>query len=319
MGDQWCSAVAFAPVDDAQNPNVRRSGGDPAEPYYRAMTVAFASMRRWNPDLALRLITNVEPPQQHAAAMELLQVAVVEAPFDHRPPRGFYPMFAGSLYQLDAMRAASDTSTLFIDPDILCIRPIDAMLAGPDGEVGVLPLPYPDDEDVNGLTARQAGELHGLLGEPVLAADHYGGECFAVPASESELILERAERAWRLSLERFEQGSTRFTTEEHLLNFALRRVNTRSLEPYVRRIWTTPRHRTVDGHESDLTLWHLPAEKGRGFRALHKFAVDTESWFWAAEPPVWRERAARAMGLSHRSIARWARDTAGRAVAGVGR
>lgn len=318
--NSWTAAIAFARVGSEQNPNVRASRlSDPAEPYFKAMTVAFASLRRWNPALSLLLITNEMPPTQYADSLGRLGVSIRMTEFEHRPPEGFAARFNASLYMLDAMAACASQSTLFVDPDVLCIRPLDRMLQSVGERVGGLPIDYPLDHDINGLSRREAAKLHVLLGEPEQLAAHFGGECYVIPESKAEELRTRTELAWGLALTRHSSGLSRFTTEEHLLSYGLRAMPVARLDREVRRIWTAARYRTVTGAEDRLTLWHLPAEKDRGFITLYPSVLDADSWFWAAKQPDFARRAGRAMGMRERKPARFLRDLAGGLLAKVTR
>lgn len=283
------------------------------------MIVAFASLRRWNSDLSLALVTNEPPPDRFCGQLVRLGVEIRTAPFEHRPPVNFARHFAASLYMLDAMVACAQGSTLFLDPDVLCIGGVGNLLEKSRSRVGVLPIPYHEDHDVNGLTRREAGALHALLGEPVQAPEHFGGECYAVPVDAAAPLIERAARAWELSLERFALGASRFTTEEHLLGYALRGVPSVPIDDEIRRIWTAARYRNVDGREQELALWHLPAEKDRGFRRLYSEATEPSSWFWSAPQEEFVARAGKAMGLVRRPPRRLVRDVAGQVLARASR
>jgi hypothetical protein len=308
-------AIPFARTTASQNPNLRLDvGADPAEPYFRAMTVAFGSLRRWHPDTELALISNAPPPAEHLAVLRRLGVDYREVPFAHRPPVGFTQRFEASLYALDALAALTAETTVLLDPDALCVGPLAGMLDRLQGRVGALRMDFSEDENINGLTRLQAGELHALLGEPERAPVHYGGEVYVFPLSRRDAVVARSERAWQLALARHQEGLTKFTTEEHILSYALRDVPVALLNSDVRRIWTTHRYRTVDGRESALSVWHLPAEKGRGFPALYPVVVDAGSWFWCADRAEFVDRCGRAMGLHGRRPSRWAKDVAGAAV-----
>jgi hypothetical protein len=283
------------------------------------MIVAFASLRRWNPSLPLTLVVDDSPAPALKETLDTIGVEILEVAFHHRPPEGFHAKFAGSLFMVDAMRATADQRALYIDPDVLCVRPLAKMLDHVGGAVGALEIPYTFDENINGLTLAEAGELHRNLGESAGRFPHFGGECLVLPPGAMEALLARVESGWTLSLERFEKGQTRFTTEEHLLSFALRGVNVVPLSPFIKRIWTTSRVRTVTGQERDLSLWHLPSEKGRGFDRLFPVALAPESWFWRGSQAEFLERSGRAMGLWGRSQYRWARDSVGALASAMGR
>ncbi|MFD2082488.1 hypothetical protein SAMN05421678_10267 [Actinopolymorpha cephalotaxi] len=303
--------IPFVRASAEQSPNIRADNH--LATYYRAMVVTFASVRRWNPDVDLILVTNHTAPEEFARQLHGLGVSEQLEPFAHEPPAGFNRSFAASLYMLDALgQPAAAKQVLYVDPDVLCVRPLGDMRAACGDAVGALPLSYPVDHDVNGLTRRQAAELHTELGEATDSPpQHFGGECYVVPAGLAPTLIDRAESAWRLSLDRYERHESRFTTEEHIMAFALRGVPVVNLSPFVRRIWTAARHRTVDGCEPELTLWHLPAEKDRGFAEMYSLATDRDSWFWRAGADEFTQRAARSMGLSNRRPSRFVRDLAG--------
>jgi hypothetical protein len=308
-------AVPFVRTEASQNPNLRvRRGEDPAEPYMRAMTVAFASVRRWNPDVDLQLISNASPAGDHLRRLEELGVVYKEVPFAHRPPEGFTKRFEASLYMLDALGSLTAQSTVLIDPDVLCTDSLQPLLTELSGNAGALDMRFPTTENINGLTRTQAGELHAELGEPSTAPAHYGGEMYVIPLSVAQVIVDRCESAWQLSLCRHSEGLSKFTTEEHILSYALRGVPLKNLNHHIRRIWTSYRYRQVYGTEGELALWHLPAEKDRGFRELYSPALEDRSWFWQSDRAEFVDRCGRAMGFHHRPASRFAKDVAGYAV-----
>lgn len=305
-------AIPFVRTAASQNPNLRVKGGaDPVEPYMRAMTVAFASVRRWNPDVELQLISNAAPAENHQRELARLGVEYRQVPFAHRPPAGFTARFEASLFMLDALGSLRAGTTLLMDPDVLCVNSMEGLLTDVADHAAALDMQFPEDEDINGLTRSQAAALHAELGEPITLPPHYGGEAYVIPLALAQTITARCESAWNLALSRHDAGLTKFTTEEHILSYALRGVPLKTLNGHIRRIWTTHAYRQVDGVEDQLTLWHLPAEKNRGFSALYAPAVDLESWFWHADHREFLDRCGRAMGFHHRSLLRFAKDFAG--------
>ena len=139
-------------------------------------------------------------------------------------------------------------------------------------------------------------------------APHYGGEFLVVPRDRLDPLLDRAERAWTDALERFRSRTPHFVTEEHHVSYALRDLEVTDLSTFVRRIWTAPSYRTVAGDEHELTLWHLPAEKRRGFTALHAAATDPYSWWWTADRDGFRAQVGTAVGVPRRPPGRLAYD-----------
>lgn len=312
-GADWCVVIPFAHVDHTQNPNIPKNQLDSqSEIYFRSMAAAFASARRWSPDVRLVLLTDGDP---HPVSNDLFAAAGVEVrrrPFKHMPPAGFLPYFAGSLYMLDALAEFDGQSTLYLDPDILCVAPLDPLFELGARGVAALPIEYPPTYPVNGLSRTGAGALHELLGQPGPAAPvHYGGECYVVPQAASREVHDRTEAAWQWSQQRWQAGETHFFTEEHLLSYTLAGMDTQSLSPYAKRIWTTSRFRNVEGDEDSLLLWHLPAEKGKAMDAIFAVASDAGSWFWTADSAEFKHRVGHLANFHGRTFSKWSRDLLG--------
>jgi hypothetical protein len=307
-------AVPFVRVEASQNPNLRSDeSGDSATAYFRAMVVAFASIRRLHPDICLKLISNAPPPAEFGEGLNSLGVEVDIVAFNHEPPKGFTQRFAASLYLLDALAHADANTTIFIDPDVLCVNPLDGMLEEVGTFAGAIWMKnYTPKHDINGLTRQQAGELHELLGEPPEPAPkHFGGEVYVFPKEQLARVLSRSEEAWALALARHNEGLSKFTTEEHILSYAFRSADTRAINSYAARVWTARSHRTVDGTEKSLALWHLPAEKDRGFAAAYSAYNEGK---WPDDPSAFMDWAAREMGVYNRTPKRIAIDTIGQLV-----
>lgn len=310
-------AVAFTPAPAKQNPNLRQTNDAAAlSVYYRAMFVTFASTRRWNPDVSLVLISDVAIPQPFFRLIEDLGVRSQPFPFAHRPPPGFWPTFNASLYMLDAMNYlahSGDKPILLLDPDIVCIRSLQSVFDRiDDTSILAYPTGFPVEERSQGISAIEASVIHNAL-DPTLTSNpvHYGGEFYGFTPSGIAPVLARAEDAWRYGLKCWQNGERYLVTEEHLLNYALRRASVRDAGMHVKRIWTAPTYRTVSGDESDLALWHLPSEKDRGFKRLAACASDQQSWFWRASEQDFIGRVGVITGVSRRRLGRLAYDFGG--------
>jgi hypothetical protein len=302
-------AIPFVRVDAKQNPNIKSKSTDSSLAYFRSMTVAFASVRRLHPDIDLTLITDAAPPGEFKSILSELGIRTQIALFDHRPPAGFTRVFEGSLFLLDALNHLDADISILIDPDVLLVRPLNEMLNELGDRAGAVRIDYTVEQNINGLSRTEAMELYRLLGEPVTAPQqHMGGEFYVIPRKHLDTLRSRVDSAWTLSLHRFSQGETRFTTEEHVLNAALRGIPFMTLNNYVRRVWTAHSFRNVTKNDVQLTAWHLPAEKDRGFAALYPLVLDRSSWFWTATDDEFVSQTAKAMGLGRRTPARLALD-----------
>jgi hypothetical protein len=269
------------------------------------LVVTFASVRRWNEHLPLLFVTDGETPKPYSSALRALGVETESVAFEHQPPSGFAQTHIASLYSLDALRflsAGSYGQVSLLDPDVLCRGELSQLLSGAKEKIGALPC---------GVISAAAIQLHLSLDETLGQEPSlfYEGVCYVVDPMHFPVLLQKADQAWRLSLTNASTGLKYFTTEQDVLNFALRSVPVVSIRPYISTIWTTRTHRTVPPDVERLPLWHLPSEKDRAFARLFKPATDSTSWFWTASGEEYAKMIRRVTQIPRRSAIRWACDS----------
>ncbi|MFJ2739463.1 hypothetical protein ACIO3O_07320 [Streptomyces sp. NPDC087440] len=303
-------AMAFVRMPTAQSPQSRgRIGEDPAHTYYRCMASAYGSVRRFQPDADLVLVTADPLPEPYAGQLAAIGVETVLAPFAHRPPAGWGHGWVSSLYHLDALEALAPRggTQVFIEPDMLCVRPLDTLLASLDGAVGVqterLDALYAPGAPALDEYARSCHAMHRELGESDAEHGMYTGSFYAIPERWGPVLRERVARAWELALERHARGLPCFHTDEHFMNYALRAVPLKETSEHVRLIGTAPWRRLLTDRDTilGLTLWNLTHEKDLGFQRLYGEAVDRGSWFWTASDAEFRERAGAVLAATRRT------------------
>ena len=260
--------VPFA-VDPAEStPFTRGSHRARLSTYYRSSIATFGTLRRFNPRLECIFATNVTPPDPVVQQFGRLDVRIAHV--DARLPQTRPPgtIFRTSLYLFDVLRAGSIPDggiAVYLDPDVLCVRPITFALQ--DGRVGCLPLATGPHDSIKGLSLTQIAGISARLGRPQDSIPrHIGGEILAVTPAALPTLLERIEGA--LSC-RADDGTPVFLNEEHVLTYASD-SSWSSMRSLVARIWTAPRYRDVPDDATALALWHLPAEKTRGLRPVHR-------------------------------------------------
>ena len=298
--------IPFVRVQRFENPNQSSATDDDAErTYLEAALVSFSSFRRWNPTVALEFVTNSEPPDWFQQRLLGLEAQLRLLNFEHDPPPGYAKAFRGAFFLLDALESPPRSEmAVYVDPDVVCLQSIEEFEDLYADAIGVLEIDYAIDRRVNGLSSRDAGVVHRELGEDRATPTHFGGEMYVIPKPLSEDLIARLRRSWNYSLRAFEAGKPYFTTEEHLLNFAIAGVPHSRLNDWARRVWTAHSYRNVLGDENQLAVWHLPAEKDRGFRALRGPVANRSSWFWIAAPQEYRHRMSKTFGISGRSAVR---------------
>jgi hypothetical protein len=252
--------------------------------YLECVLVQAASLRLRGVACDLALVTNLtdrRPLGGHGGRLleeiESAGVEIVFADYLHRPP-GEVATFASSRYVFDAIVAAggkgdADRRLCLVDVDCIWLDAPKVFAAVPPAPgIGCIHIPYPPDWELYGFTPRTLGELAGRMGAPAAPVRWVGGELLAGAAGDLRALVSTCEQ---LEREAAARGET-FTTEEQLLSLAgaLGRAQLHDLSTVAQRIWTGPRHGApAVSDPASLGLWHLPSEKGLGFRrAAHTIA-----------------------------------------------
>lgn len=113
--------------------------------------------------------------------LDRIECTVSMVPCTFTPPTSFSIRFFTSLYLLDALIDLQKSHAIVIDPDVLCVRSLDAMLNSSLLHTGMLPLASTQDENINGISL-QAKSL--ILLENQKRVPHLtdiGGECVIFP------------------------------------------------------------------------------------------------------------------------------------------
>ncbi|MER6071477.1 hypothetical protein ABT187_22040 [Streptomyces sp. NPDC001817] len=303
-------AMAFARMPSAQSPFARgRLGEPPAYTYYRCMASAYGSVRRWNPDARLVLVTDDPPPEPFAAQLARIGVEILSTPFAHRPPEGYAKVWGASLYHLDAMEALRGRGgvLVFTEPDVLCVRPLDDLVASVGDAVGAQrerleDCAKPGTRKLDGYW-ELCSAMHLELGEPTADHEYFNASVYVIPERWAPVLCERIDKAWQLSMTRHERGEQGFFQDEHFMNYALRGAPVREMSSHVRIVPTAPYRRYLTDRDTilGLTLWNLPYEKDLGFQRMYRDAVDPRSWFWTSPPQEFRRRAGAMLSATRRS------------------
>lgn len=266
--------LPFAVDRSEATPFTGGSHEDRLRTYYQSAIACFGTLRRFNPEIVYSFATNVAPPPGIQREFEDLgvQLRLIDAPSVNLLPAG--TTFRTSLYLFDVLRAsaiAPGTAVAFLDPDVACVRPLRIALR--DGGVGYLPLSTAAEDSIKGVTLAELSQVRAAAGlrRPAFPV-HVGGEILVVTPGALPGLTERVGEA----LARIVRGdSPRFGNEEHVLTYAQDEHWT-SLRPVIARIWTSERYRDVPDDVLELSLWHLPAEKTRGFGQVYRAA--REGW-----------------------------------------
>lgn len=291
--------------------------------YWRCTIGFFASSLAVNPDARHVLYTNGPVPVVDgvdcAALLDRWGVEIVTLPITWRLPRGAVGSWGNQFYVFDiighvAASAGSDRLIL-LDSDCIWRKPVAAMEQAIDRHGALTYLlghdEHPAGQPINGLSREGLAAFvarHG--GKAAAERPYFGGEIYAATSDVTRHVDVLARELWP---DVVAQATDSPREEAHLLSaiYALLDIAPGTADRFIRRMWTTFRHRNLRDTDADLAIWHLPAEKRTGFADLFARIVGT-----ASPDPVSEPQAAgltdatyrRLFGFPRRAPAKFVRD-----------
>jgi hypothetical protein len=259
-------------------PSSRARGGPErlACRYLECVLVQAGSLRLRGADCELALVTNLLDRDltghigRLVERIQAMGVELIHSDYGHRPP-GDDVYFASSRYVFDAILAATsehdpERRVWMTDVDCVWVDPSLAFAATPSSPaIGSVVIEYPSDWLIAGLSPNKLADIARWLGAPERPLRCIGGELLTGTARDLRALV----RCCRELDEELAERGIALATEEHLLSVAgmLGAVRFEDLSNVASRIWTGPRH-GAPAHEDPaaLGIWHLPSEKGLGFR-----------------------------------------------------
>lgn len=252
--------------------------------YYRCMIVCYASIRRLYPEAQLMLFSNRQLPEPFNEHLNQLQVSTVICTSRYIDDPAFKNDFPGCLFSLDVIehlvraRSGGFSYLVLLDSDCIVRYRFDAMvdeLVKNEKTMFAYELGYPANTDINGqsrasLTLALSYFSGQMVASPIPA---YGGEFLAVSANVLPELAKRIEIFWEWMKSEGVHSLGNGLTEEHVMSviFAEQKELVHNARKMIKRIWTASVYSNVDGSESQVPIWHLPAEKKRGFAKLYRY------------------------------------------------
>jgi hypothetical protein len=257
------------------------------EYYWRCIFLLFESSARLDPADRRILFVNRRPPRQIDgidldALLQQYAIEVVELPTITKSPPDYYGGWNTQFIVLDvldwlARHTDPSDAVLVLDGDVVLNRPIGDTVARDlrNHPALLYTIDYPLDYVINGLTRGELLEIARELDPSFPAAEflYSGGEFVCCRGSELERLARSARRAFEACLARHARGLKKLNEEAHLLSFVYQELGyvSHTANRYIKRIWTDRSvYSNVVGSEGELLLWHLPAEKKRGFVRLFR-------------------------------------------------
>lgn len=252
------------------------------EYYWRCVFLLFESSVRLNSAARHILFINKYPPDfidgvNVKILVKQYQVEIVELETVTKSPFGYHNEWNSQFIMLDLLdwfrkNVTANDNVFILDSDIVFNKALDDNLLNMLNSHKALlySINYDEQYSINGLSRRELLEISKEMNADFPGNEfiYSGGEFFCCKGSEIAKIADTARAGYHVSLERHQLGLKKFNEEAHLLSYVYHLFGYRAFTAnrYIKRIWTDRSiFSNVDGSESDLIFWHLPAEKKAGF------------------------------------------------------
>mgnify|MGYP002398947360 CR=1 FL=1 len=290
------SSPAHESIHHAQTgPN---SGSQEVKNYYwRCVFLLFESSQRLNKGVRHILLLNELPPKEIDGidiSILIRQYNIEIFYFDNITisPRDYYGAWNTQFLIIDILEklqsiVENDDAVMVLDSDVVFNRSIDhAFEVLLKNEQAMLyDINYRHNYKINGLTRLELLGVSRALNDNFPADDfiYSGGEFVCCIGSQIIKIAELARETYNKCLIRHEHGLDKFNEEAQLLSYVYHVLGYKNgtANEYIARIWTDRTiYTNINGSEKDLMLWHLPAEKKRGFvEVFNTYALVDGNYF----------------------------------------
>jgi len=279
-----------APDERSVYPQVGKQSHQPAFQmvYWKCVAVFFEYSVRHNPSARHILFSNQTADQLPAQDgfdwskhLERLGVELVSLPLTWQTPPGYFGSWRNQFYIFDILKFFEkqvhddNTSLLVFDSDCIVNRPLDVLFdAVRANGLLALPIPHTPDDNINGITRKGMRVLYTTLNgrDPGTVPVYYGGEVFAATPPVVRRINALMPGIWEIMLKHHCEGKPKFNEEAHYLSYCYEQIGSfGSIEPFIRRIWTSTRYNDVKASDINLPIWHLPSEKTGGIAILFRW------------------------------------------------
>jgi hypothetical protein len=292
-----------SPTESSEYPQVGKRSHLPdfQKVYWRCVAVFFAMSKHHNPQSRHILFSNVKaedfPVVDGLDLQQFLQekeVEIVTIPLTWQTPASYFGRWRNQFYIFDILqfienqKVSDDSAFLVLDSDCIIHASLEPLFTEiREKGLLVLPMPYGDDDNINGITRRNMRLVYTELdgGDPGNTPVYYGGEVFAATPSVIRQINAIVPTVWRNMMERHRNGQTRFNEEAHFLSYCYHKIGKFGLiDSFIKRIWTSPKYNNVQPEDEQLPIWHLPSEKTGGIALLFRYLARGDKRWMDTDP-----------------------------------
>lgn len=294
--------------------------------YWQCVALCLMTSVTHNPDCTHLLFCNkpiptVAPPEV-VANLASLGVVFVELPLSYRLPEGSISRWGNVFYVLNIIEYFVEKlpHDILIFTDADCIwrksaRSITSLLTNHDCLVYSL---RPDDQKnyegdvlLNGMSRKKMVAVLDEVFHKTLVETppHNGGEFFAATRQYCAGIIPQIRTLWEYACIHASETDS-IKTEEHFLNILAwaNDVQSYTADGIVRRLWTNFGDVNVRATDTELVIWHLPAEKKFGFRRMWHAHLKAGNAWNTLDAETVNARSAGFMGIPRRSAVKLGQD-----------
>jgi hypothetical protein len=290
--------------------------------YWRCLLVFYSTSKRFNKNEKHLLFTNVRQlpvvdGRKLSDVFEELGVEVIVTDFKYKTPKGYFGSFQNQFYEFSILEHISNNykdptdNYLILDSDCLFLKPVSDLFneAAPSGFISFED-PVAPGYVINGLSRNDLKSIYEeLLGREIEEIPSYHlGEFFLSSAENIIKFVDDFKKLWPVLLERNRLGLKKFNEEAHTLSYLYFKNGFRASKSaaYMRRIWTNPLfYREVRASDTNLYIWHLPAEKTFGIYRIYDFLMNKcERYGQDLDAEIYTSLLQRSAGIPHLSLAR---------------
>lgn len=294
--------------------------------YWRCIVIYFLTSKIHNPTCDHVLFSNVDvagmAPPQITEQLRSIGVRFEKLPITYRLPSGSVASWGNQFYVLDIIRRFAEGNL----GDVLVLADSDCVWRGSADDFArrtvangtLLYTLRPKDQKnyevgklVNGVSHQRMTDLARTVfnvSGPDLVQYH-GGEFLSASTEYCRRILPQIDALWSVVVSEAMLADS--IKEEAQFLSVIAYAN--HVEPFtandvIRRIWTNFEDLNVEATDSNLTIWHLPAEKKFGFRRLFARMDRTAATMKTITPSALNALTGRYMGLPRRSVPKVLQD-----------
>lgn len=264
--------------------------------YWRCLIVFYITSKRYNKFEKHVLFTNkrqlpVVDGRNISEMLGELGVEVIFTDFKYKTEKGYFGSFQNQFYEFSILEEIvkrnpnKKDNYLIVDSDCVFIKPAKYLFSAAAAKGFIS---FEDDcsvdLNINGLSRRDMKTLYEeLLGHPINEIPSYHlGEFFLASVGNIQKFYADFLELWPDMQKRHREGRKKFNEEAHTLSFLFYKNGFRASvsNTFMKRIWTNPLfYRNVSPADTNLTLWHLPAEKTFGIYRLYDAFVNKANDF----------------------------------------